>query len=69
MHPDDLSFYSQMTLIRQTEEAFFALYERGLLSGTVHTSIGQEACAVGVAAALRRRARWVWPPRWIASAT
>lgn len=41
-----------MTLIRQTEEAFFALYERGLLAGTVHTSIGQEACAVGVMAAL-----------------
>ena len=48
----DLAFYSQMTLIRQTEEAFFALYARGLLAGTVHTSIGQEACAVGVMAAL-----------------
>jgi TPP-dependent pyruvate/acetoin dehydrogenase alpha subunit len=52
MIPSDLSFYSQMTLIRQAEEAFFALYERGLLAGTVHTSIGQEACAVGVLAAL-----------------
>jgi TPP-dependent pyruvate/acetoin dehydrogenase alpha subunit len=41
-----------MTLIRQTEQAFFTLYERGLLAGTVHTSIGQEACAVGVMAAL-----------------
>lgn len=54
MTPSDLSFYQQMTLIRQTEQAFFALYERGLLSGTVHTSIGQEACAVGVMAALDR---------------
>jgi TPP-dependent pyruvate/acetoin dehydrogenase alpha subunit len=41
-----------MTLIRQTEQAFFDLYARGLLAGTVHTSIGQEACAVGVVAAL-----------------
>ena len=54
MRPADLSFYTQMTLIRQTEQAFFALYERGLLAGTVHTSIGQEACAVGVMAALDR---------------
>ena len=52
MRPADLSFYAQMTLIRQTEQAFFTLYERGLLAGTVHTSIGQEACAVGVMAAL-----------------
>jgi len=52
MRPGDLSFYAQMTLIRQTEQAFFTLYERGLLAGTVHTSIGQEACAVGVMAAL-----------------
>lgn len=55
MQPGDLTFYSQMTLIRQTEQAFFALYERGLLAGTVHTSIGQEACAVGVMAALDRK--------------
>jgi TPP-dependent pyruvate/acetoin dehydrogenase alpha subunit len=54
MRPSELSFYTQMTLIRQTEQAFFALYERGLLAGTVHTSIGQEACAVGVLAALDR---------------
>jgi TPP-dependent pyruvate/acetoin dehydrogenase alpha subunit len=50
--PTDSSFYAQMTLIRQTEEAFFDLYARGLMAGTVHTSIGQEACAVGVVAAL-----------------
>lgn len=54
MRPSDLVFYAQMTLIRQTEQAFFTLYERGLLAGTVHTSIGQEACAVGVMAALDR---------------
>src|SRR4051794_4655705 len=48
----DSSFYAQMTLIRQTEEGFFELYACGLMAGTVHTSIGQEACAVGVIAAL-----------------
>jgi TPP-dependent pyruvate/acetoin dehydrogenase alpha subunit len=48
----DASFYAQMTLIRQTEEAFFDLYARGLMAGTVHTSIGQEACAVGMVASL-----------------
>jgi TPP-dependent pyruvate/acetoin dehydrogenase alpha subunit len=48
----DASFYAQMTLIRQAEQAFFDLYARGLMAGTVHTSIGQEACAVGVVAAL-----------------
>lgn len=51
---DDLDrrFYAQMMLIRRTEETFFDLYAQGLMSGTVHTSIGQEACAVGVVAAL-----------------
>jgi TPP-dependent pyruvate/acetoin dehydrogenase alpha subunit len=55
MAPTDAAFYAQMTLIRQTEQAFFDLYGRGLMAGTVHTSIGQEACAVGVVAALDPR--------------
>ena len=50
----DRHFYAQMMLIRRTEETFFDLYAQGLMSGTVHTSIGQEACAVGVVAALDR---------------
>lgn len=45
-------FYAQMQLIRRTEQTFFELYARGLMAGTVHTSIGQEACAVGVVNAL-----------------
>lgn len=53
--PTDAQFYAQMTLIRQTEQAFFDLYARGLMAGTVHTSIGQEAGAVGVIAALDRK--------------
>lgn len=48
------AFYAQMQLIRRTEQAFFDLYGRGLMAGTVHTSIGQEACAVGVVNALDR---------------
>ncbi len=47
-------FYTQMQLIRRTEQTFFDLYARGLMAGTVHTSIGQEACAVGVVNALDR---------------
>lgn len=43
-----------MQLIRRTEQTFFDLYARGLMAGTVHTSIGQEACAVGVLNALDR---------------
>ncbi len=50
----DSAFYAQMALIRRTEQAFFDLYARGLMAGTVHTSIGQEACAVGVVSALDR---------------
>jgi TPP-dependent pyruvate/acetoin dehydrogenase alpha subunit len=46
--------YRQMAQIRATEERFFELYAQGLMSGTVHTSIGQEACAVGVVNALDR---------------
>ncbi|GIK75575.1 MAG: dehydrogenase E1 protein subunits alpha/beta [Chloroflexota bacterium] len=56
MHNDSLTerFYAQMQLIRRTEQTFFDLYGRGLMAGTVHTSIGQEACAVGVINALDR---------------
>jgi len=45
-------FYAQMVLIRRVEESLLALFEQGLLTGTVHTSLGQEACAVGVVNAL-----------------
>lgn len=45
-------FYSQMFMIRKVEEAFLSLFSQGLLNGTVHTCMGQEACAVGVVNAL-----------------
>jgi TPP-dependent pyruvate/acetoin dehydrogenase alpha subunit len=49
------AFYSQMFLIRTVEAALLELFARGELTGTVHTCMGQEACAVGVVNALDRR--------------
>lgn len=45
-------FYSRMYLIRTVESSLLELFDRGELTGTVHTCIGQEACAVGVVGAL-----------------
>ncbi|WP_052344050.1 thiamine pyrophosphate-dependent dehydrogenase E1 component subunit alpha [Kallotenue papyrolyticum] len=45
----------QMELIRAFEEMAEQLYVRGLIHGTMHLSIGQEACAVGAIAALEPR--------------
>jgi 2-oxoisovalerate dehydrogenase E1 component len=41
-----------MTLIRSVEQRLLDLFAEGKLAGTTHTSIGQEACAVGVISAL-----------------
>jgi TPP-dependent pyruvate/acetoin dehydrogenase alpha subunit len=49
-----LDFYRQMVLIRRVEETLLELFDSGQIEGTVHTSIGQEACAVGVINALDR---------------
>ncbi|MCC6423914.1 MAG: thiamine pyrophosphate-dependent dehydrogenase E1 component subunit alpha [Phycisphaerales bacterium] len=48
-----LSLYEQMWLIRLFEEQALDLFRRGLIRGTVHPSIGQEAIAVGVCSVLR----------------
>lgn len=45
---------SRMHLIRKFEEAAEASYMRGLIHGTMHLSIGQEASAVGATLELRR---------------
>ncbi|MCZ7570977.1 MAG: thiamine pyrophosphate-dependent dehydrogenase E1 component subunit alpha [Ardenticatenaceae bacterium] len=52
--PDDQlrDWYRQMLTIRLFEEAIFDLYTRGEMPGLAHLSIGQEAVAVGVMAAL-----------------
>lgn len=46
--PLHLDYYRQMLRIRRCEERIGALFSRNLAMGTVHLSIGQEACAVGV---------------------
>lgn len=44
---------SSMSLIRAFEEKAEDLFSRGLVHGTMHLSIGQEAVAVGASSALR----------------
>src|SRR5918998_1133483 len=48
-----LSWYQTMVLIRRTEKAAQDLFLAGLVKGTTHLAAGQEAVAVGAAAALR----------------
>jgi acetoin:2,6-dichlorophenolindophenol oxidoreductase subunit alpha len=55
-----LWMYERMTLIREFEERLKWLVETGVPVGAVHYYTGQEACAVGVCAALE-------PTDWIAS--
>ncbi len=45
---DLVSFYRQMVTIRFFEERLLKLFDEGILSGTTHTYIGQEANAVSV---------------------
>jgi pyruvate dehydrogenase E1 component alpha subunit len=52
--------YEHMTLIREFEERLKWLVETGVPVGAVHYYTGQEACAVGICAALE-------PSDWIAS--
>ncbi|MBZ9943105.1 thiamine pyrophosphate-dependent dehydrogenase E1 component subunit alpha [Mesorhizobium sp. BR1-1-13] len=58
--PAAVRFYQQMMLIRLVEERLLDLFSQGLLFGTTHTSIGQEANAVGVINALDRDRDIVW---------
>ncbi|MDQ1753224.1 MAG: 2-oxoisovalerate dehydrogenase component [Pseudonocardiales bacterium] len=49
-----LDAYRQMSVIRQMEERISTLYRDGDVPGFVHTSLGQEACAVGALFHARR---------------
>ncbi len=49
-----LQLYRDMLRVRAFEERVRELYERAKIMGIAHVSIGQEAVAVGVCAALRR---------------
>jgi len=55
-----VSIYEDMVLIRRFEERIDDLFAEGLLTGTCHLGIGQEAAAVGAARGLR-------PDDWMTS--
>ena len=48
-----LAMYASMLRVRLFEERARELFQHGRIPGFLHTSVGQEAIAVGVAAALR----------------
>ena len=52
--------YQTALTIRRVEEALLRLHGEGSISGTVHTCIGQEACAVAVVGALDVSRDVVW---------
>ena len=49
-----LELHRMMMLIRLFEEALEEMFSRGLLHGTMHLSIGQEATAAGACLALQK---------------
>lgn len=49
-----LSMYRMMFLIRRVEESLLELAESGKIGGAMHTAIGHEGAAIGMAAALRK---------------
>ncbi|MDX1436449.1 MAG: thiamine pyrophosphate-dependent dehydrogenase E1 component subunit alpha [Anaerolineales bacterium] len=51
--PDDRSLYRAMLRIRRFEETLLEGFSSGVFAGTTHTSLGQEANAVGVLTALQ----------------
>ena len=50
--PDELDLFTRMVYLRRFEERVDSLYRQGLVHGPVHLGLGQEAVAVGAAAAL-----------------
>jgi TPP-dependent pyruvate/acetoin dehydrogenase alpha subunit len=61
LSPDTLEhMYRTMWTIRRFEETAGKLYQKGVIKGGIHASIGQEGVAVGVCTALR-------PDDWITS--
>ena len=51
---EPLELYRRMRLVRAVETEIESLHRHGRMSGSFHSSIGQEGCAVGVCAALRQ---------------
>ena len=52
--PRDARLYRRMRFIRRFEETLLALFEEGVLNGTTHACIGQEADSVAVVEHLRQ---------------
>ena len=52
---EKLQWYRQMALIRAFEEAAVQLFGEGLITGSTHPCIAQEATCVGVCAALEAK--------------
>ena len=52
---DALKYYSQMYAIRRLENSAGSLYKEKIIRGFCHLYSGQEACAVGMKAALREQ--------------
>lgn len=50
-----LALYRTMQVIRQTEEQLARCYQRGLIHGSCHTYVGEEAIATGVCAHLNQQ--------------
>lgn len=55
MTPDLLDLYRSMVRIRYFEETVLEEFKLGIFSGTTHTSLGQEANAVGVIRSLQEQ--------------
>ena len=49
------NIYRKLVLIRKFEEKILDLFSKGLLFGTTHTSIGQEAIAVALSECLTKK--------------
>jgi TPP-dependent pyruvate/acetoin dehydrogenase alpha subunit len=48
-----IELHARMSLIREFEQRINKLFLQGRIPGTIHLSLGQEACAVGATAPLR----------------
>ena len=55
-----VDLYRTALTIRRVEETLLRLHGEGAIAGTVHTCIGQEACAAGVVSALDRDRDVIW---------
>jgi TPP-dependent pyruvate/acetoin dehydrogenase alpha subunit len=51
--PLAIELHARMSLIREFEQRINKLFLQGRIPGTIHLSLGQEACAVGATAPLR----------------